>query len=64
MYHAKVMQRMETGEVVCLRELRNADPDVAEDRACEWINDRDLDNQYPESEFFVDLEREGSYYVE
>jgi len=64
MYHAKVMQRMETGEVVCLRELRNADPDVAEDRACERINDRDLDNQYPESEFFVDLEREGSYYVE
>ena len=64
MYHAKVMQRMETGEVVCLREFRNADPDVAEDRACEWINDRDLDNQYPESEFFVDVSREGSYYAE
>ena len=64
MYHAKVMQRMETGEVVCLREFGNADPDVAEDRACEWINDRDLDNQYPESEFYVDLEREGAYYDE
>lgn len=62
MYIAKVMQRTETGEEFCLREFRHGDPDYAEDRACMYINDRDLDNQHPESEFYVDLEREGAYH--
>jgi len=62
MYRAKVMQRTETGEEFCLREFCHEDPDSAEDRACRYINDRDLDNQYPESEFYVDLAREGAYY--
>lgn len=62
MYCAKVIQILETGEEVCLAEFKRDDPDLAEDRACEWINNRDLDNQYPESEFVVRLENMGSAY--
>ena len=62
MYSAKVIQRTETGEEFCIREFFHEDPDCAEDRACAYINDRDLDNQYPESEFYVDLSPEDVYY--
>lgn len=66
-YIARVMQREETGEEQCLREFCGSDYDDTEDRAAEWINDRDLDNQYPESVFFIAMEREEhlwAYYSE
>ena len=59
MYIAKVMQRTETSEEFCLREFKNSSFDEAEDRACEYINDRDLDNEHPESGFFVVMEKVG-----
>lgn len=63
MYCAKVIQIAETGEEFCLREFRRETYDEAEDRACEWANDRDLDNQYPESTIDVRVEKEPDYYV-
>ena len=57
-YAASVVQIQETGEEAVLCTFYKHDPDVAEDRACQYINDRDLDNQYPESKFVVRVRKE------
>jgi hypothetical protein len=53
---------METGEEQCLCRFFKDDPDMAEDRACQWINDRDLDNQFPESQFVVRVRKQGNLF--
>lgn len=56
-YVANVVQIQETGEEMIVRTVTHGDPDIAEDRACAYINNNDLDSQYPESRFVVRVHR-------
>lgn len=56
-YEARLIQIDELGEERCLYSCRRETADEAEDRVCEWANDRDVDNQYPESHFRIEVNR-------